>query len=67
MFRGLSWSQGPKRNMVTVNQTSFTGRLEPRALEEQSYLLFLVVFLVVFLDDFLAAFLVAMALSPPFL
>ena len=73
VFRGLSWSQGPKRYVMRVEdqvrRVILVGATSPGSKREVSYRLdFLVVFLVVFLDDFLAAFFatfLAAFLAPP--
>jgi hypothetical protein len=68
VFCGRDWSQGPKRNVVTVAlqprgpSDVFSGATRPT---RSGY--FLVVFLVVFFDDLLAAFFFfAMALVTSF-
>ena len=70
-FGACSWSQGPKRNVVTVAQTRGRRvfRLEPRSRRGEVFrsYFFLVVFLVVFLDDFLAAFFLPWRLVTSFL
>ena len=65
VFRGLSWSQGPKRSEVFRSAIPSGAGVNPRRRRTRAYFFFFVVF---FEEDFFAVlfFFVAMALVPPF-